>query len=113
RAPDRRRGRTAHDRPDDGRRGSRARERTPGRGLREHEMTNPALLTPTDRDAFVRELGSIVEHSPWVAERAFADGPFGGLPELHAAFERALLGAPVDRKLAVLRAHPDLAVRER
>lgn len=75
-------------------------------------MTNPALLDPTDRAAFVRALGGIVEHSPWVAEEAFADRPFAGLVELHAAFERALLRAPVDARLAVLRAHPDLAVRE-
>ena len=68
---------------------------------------------PTDLPAFVERFGSVVEHSPWVAEAAFAHGPFRDLDALHAAFEAELLAAPPDAQLAILRAHPDLAVRER
>ncbi len=68
------------------------------------------LLAPTDQEAFVAALGGIVEHSPWVAEQAFAQAPFADLTELHGAFAGALLAAPHEAQIAVLRAHPDLAV---
>lgn len=64
---------------------------------------------PTELDAFVERFGSVVEHSPWVAEQVFADGPFGDAAALHAAFEARLLAAPRDAQLAVLNAHPELA----
>lgn len=66
-----------------------------------------------DRDAFVKRFGGVAEHSPWVAELAFQAGPFATLEQLHGAFEEALLAASLDQQLAVLRAHPDLAVAER
>ncbi|KAA8611131.1 allantoinase PuuE [Salipiger aestuarii] len=65
-----------------------------------------------DRAAFVARFGDVVEHSPWVAERAFDlelgaahDRPAG----LANALARVLRTASADERLAVLRAHPDLA----
>ncbi len=58
---------------------------------------------------FVATFGDIAEHSPWVAEEAFASGPFADLEALIAAFENAMQGAPKDAQLALIRAHPDLA----
>lgn len=69
-----------------------------------------SVLDPIEPGPFVAALGSVVEHSPWVAEQAFESRPFADLAELHAAFESALLAAPLEAQLAVLRAHPDLAV---
>ena len=63
-------------------------------------------------DRVVAELGDIFEHSPWVAERALADRPFADVPELHAAMTRIVEQASDDEKLALLRAHPELAGRE-
>ncbi len=63
-------------------------------------------------DRFVAELGDIFEHSSWVAERALADRPFANVPELHAAMTRIVEQASDDEKLALLRAHPELAGRE-
>ena len=66
------------------------------------------------RAEFVERFGGIFEHSPWVAERAFALelGPAhdsaGGL---HNALCRAFRAATDAERLAVLRAHPDLAGR--
>lgn len=71
------------------------------------------LTAGMDRAAFVERFGAVAEHSPWVADAAYDQGPFATLAQLHAAFQEALLRAPVDRQLAVLRAHPDLAVAER
>lgn len=68
------------------------------------------LVAPADRAAFVALLGGVVEDSPWVAEAAWEDGPFADPDALHAAFDRALRSAPRERRIGVLRAHPELAV---
>lgn len=64
---------------------------------------------PTQAGAFVARFGGVVELSPWVAERAFLDGPFIDALSLHAAFHRALHAAERELQLEVLRAHPELA----
>jgi 2-oxo-4-hydroxy-4-carboxy-5-ureidoimidazoline decarboxylase len=66
-------------------------------------------LQALDGGAFAAAFGGIFEHSPWVAERAFAAGPFASVDALHAAMLRVLHDAPRDRQLALLRAHPELA----
>ncbi|MBN2906747.1 MAG: allantoinase PuuE [Rhodobacteraceae bacterium] len=61
---------------------------------------------------FVELYGGIFEHSPWVAERAHALelGPAHDTATgLHSALCRAFRAAPPQDRLAVLRAHPDLA----
>jgi OHCU decarboxylase len=63
------------------------------------------------REAFVERFGPLFEHSPWVAEDAYADGPFADEGELFAALRAAMYAAPRDRQLALIRAHPDLAGR--
>ncbi|MFN3936692.1 MAG: 2-oxo-4-hydroxy-4-carboxy-5-ureidoimidazoline decarboxylase, partial [Gemmobacter sp.] len=65
-----------------------------------------------DRDEFVARFGGVFEHSPWVAERAFdlELGPaHDGAQGLHNALARVFRAATRDERLAVLRAHPDLA----
>ncbi|MEM1303046.1 MAG: allantoinase PuuE [Pseudomonadota bacterium] len=65
-----------------------------------------------DRDSFVTVYGSIFEHSPWIAERAWA-GELGPVHDsatgLHSALARQFRSASHDERLGVLRAHPDLA----
>ena len=65
-----------------------------------------------DRDAFVARFGGVFEHSPWVAERAWAMelGPAHDTAAgLHAAMARAFREGSEEERLGVLRAHPDLA----
>jgi OHCU decarboxylase len=62
-----------------------------------------------DRAAFVERFGPLFEHSPWVAEAAWRDRPFAGREELYEALVAAMYAAPRERKLALIRAHPDLA----
>ncbi len=57
---------------------------------------------------FVAPLGGIFEHSPWVAERAFAARPFPTVSALHDAMMAAVEAASPEEKLALLRAHPEL-----
>ena len=68
-----------------------------------------AEINALDEDAFVRTLGGIFEHSPWVAQRAFADRPFASADALHAAMVAAVDRAGEPQQLALLRAHPELA----
>ncbi|MFN3955787.1 MAG: allantoinase PuuE [Pararhodobacter sp.] len=65
-----------------------------------------------DRETFVARFGGIFEHSPWIAERAWALelGPAHDRPGgLHNALCRMFRAASREERLGVLRAHPDLA----
>jgi len=58
---------------------------------------------------FVSRFGSLYEHSPWVAEQAWNARPFDSLDDLRGAMIEAVRAAPEERKMALIRAHPDLA----
>jgi urate oxidase / 2-oxo-4-hydroxy-4-carboxy-5-ureidoimidazoline decarboxylase len=75
-------------------------------------MTSIGELGRLDRDAFVAEVGFAFESSPWVAEAAWEERPFTSLGELHAAMVRAVERAPEERRLALIRAHPELGGRD-
>ncbi len=60
---------------------------------------------------FAAALGDVAEYSPWVAARAATARPFADRAAVIDAFTGALRDAPSDERLAVLRAHPDLAGR--
>jgi len=64
------------------------------------------------RARFVERFGGVFEHSPWIAERAFALelGPaHDSATGLHNALCRVFRSAPAGDRLGVLAAHPDLA----
>jgi 2-oxo-4-hydroxy-4-carboxy-5-ureidoimidazoline decarboxylase len=60
---------------------------------------------------FVASFGGIAEHSPWVAEHAAGNRPFATRQTMIDAFCAAVRDASQDDKLALIRAHPDLATR--
>jgi OHCU decarboxylase len=62
-----------------------------------------------ERGEFVARLGSVFESSPWVAERAWGSRPFGSFAELYGAMVEVVGGASRERRMALIRAHPDLA----
>lgn len=66
-------------------------------------------INAMDLPAFLAAFGDVAEHSPWVAERALAAAPFPDRDAVIAAFEAAMRSAGKDEKLALIRAHPDLA----
>jgi 2-oxo-4-hydroxy-4-carboxy-5-ureidoimidazoline decarboxylase len=68
-------------------------------------------LNCADRAAFVGALGHLFEHSPWVAEAAWAKRPFRDVSHLHAELCAAMRGAAREQQMALIRAHPDLAGR--
>ena len=62
-------------------------------------------------DAFLARFGDVAEHSPWVAEAASAVRPYASREAMIEAFAAAVAAAPVEARLALIRAHPDLAGR--
>lgn len=72
-------------------------------------MTMIAELNALDRDAFTEALGGIFEHSPWIAAAAWDARPFGDVGALHAAMVAVVGAAPEEARLALVRAHPELA----
>ena len=75
---------------------------------------NPASMQEVNelgREAFIERFGPLFEHSPWVAADAWSDRPFADEDELFEALRSAMYSAPTERKLALIRAHPDLAGR--
>lgn len=70
-----------------------------------------AEMNALDEAAFVAAFGGVFEHSPWVAQRAFAARPFASVAALHAAMAREVDRASDAERLALIRAHPELAGR--
>lgn len=68
-----------------------------------------AAINALDRDAFVSLLGAVFEHSPWVADGAWARRPFADVAALHRAMVEAMRRAGRERQLQLIRAHPELA----
>ncbi len=58
---------------------------------------------------FSAALEGLWEHSPWIVEGAVRQRPFASREDLAAAMWSLVCAAPEESKLALLRAHPDLA----
>ena len=65
-----------------------------------------------DHDAFVETFGGVFEHSPWIAEGAWAARPFASPAALHAAMVGVMRAASPEAKNRLLNAHPELAGKE-
>jgi 2-oxo-4-hydroxy-4-carboxy-5-ureidoimidazoline decarboxylase len=74
-------------------------------------MSQKALsdLNACSKTDFVAALANIFEHSPWVAEQAASARPFAGVKALLDAMKAAVDRAVPELRLALIRAHPDLA----
>jgi 2-oxo-4-hydroxy-4-carboxy-5-ureidoimidazoline decarboxylase len=72
-------------------------------------QTRLSELNTCSKDDFVAALANIFEYSPWIAEKAAGARPFAGLTQLFEAMKAAVERAPSELRLALIRAHPDLA----
>src|SRR5580698_6062831 len=68
-----------------------------------------ADLNACSKDDFVAALANIFEYSPWIAEHAAAARPFAGVTPLFEAMKSAVDRAAPELRLALIKAHPDLA----
>lgn len=66
-------------------------------------------LNGYDEAAFVEWLDGVYEHSPWVATRAASMRPFSTLVALKQGLQQVVSDAPLPERLALIRAHPELA----
>ena len=72
---------------------------------------NIAEINSLARDEFVRVIGPVFEHSPWIAEATWAKRPFASVDILHRALCETVQNAEEEKQLALIRAHPDLVGR--
>jgi 2-oxo-4-hydroxy-4-carboxy-5-ureidoimidazoline decarboxylase len=72
-------------------------------------QTSISELNACDEAAFVAALGNIFEYSPWIAEQAASMRPFAGVRRLFEAMKVAVDHAAPELRLALIKAHPDLA----
>ena len=75
-------------------------------------MASPLTLDQLNHASqmqFAALLSGVYEHSPWIAEQAWAQRPFKSLAQLKHALVQVLRGAGRDAQLALIRAHPELA----
>ena len=70
-----------------------------------------AQLNSFSRDEFVRVVGPVFEHSPWIAEATWAKRPFASVEELHRSLCQTVTDAGEEKQLALICAHPDLVGR--
>lgn len=61
----------------------------------------------SERAEFVNRYGGVYEHSSWVAEAVYDNGDVGG--DLADRLQACVDSASDESKLALIRAHPDLA----
>jgi OHCU decarboxylase len=75
-------------------------------------MYKKNIPTILDRDQFIKIFGWVYEHSPWIADLVYSNGvqdSYNSAEGLHSAMKEVVETANKDRKIALLRSHPDLA----
>jgi 2-oxo-4-hydroxy-4-carboxy-5-ureidoimidazoline decarboxylase len=66
-------------------------------------------LNACSKADFVAALANVFEYSPWIAEKVADTRPFAGVKQLFAAMTAVVDQAGADLRLALIKAHPDLA----
>ena len=75
-------------------------------------MLDMQTVNSMDHDAFMQTFGGVFEHSPWIAERAWAARPYNSPEALHASMVDVVRAASAEDKRRLLNAHPELAGKE-
>jgi 2-oxo-4-hydroxy-4-carboxy-5-ureidoimidazoline decarboxylase len=68
-------------------------------------------INALDQQSFVQVFAMLFEGPPWIVEEAWHRRPFADLDHLYQTFCIIMYEAPVERQVALLRAHPDLVGR--
>ncbi|RZI84325.1 MAG: 2-oxo-4-hydroxy-4-carboxy-5-ureidoimidazoline decarboxylase [Rubrivivax sp.] len=66
-------------------------------------------LNGADQARFTALLDGVYEHSPWIAEQAWAQAPFKSLAQLKYALAQVVRQSSQEAQLGLIRAHPELA----
>ena len=62
-------------------------------------------------EAFATTFGPLFEHSPWIARETWSFRPFASRNDLLSRLVAVLRRAPLEKQVALIEAHPDLAGR--
>jgi 2-oxo-4-hydroxy-4-carboxy-5-ureidoimidazoline decarboxylase len=87
-------------------------DRDSNKSLMAARSTSLAALNEAPKNEFMRVLGDVVEHSPWVVERAFLRRPFLSVDDLNAKLMACIDQAADVEKIELFNRHPELAGRE-
>ena len=68
-----------------------------------------AEVNALSADQFVDRFGFLFEHSPWIVAAAAHRRPFADMAAIEAALAGVLEAATPNQRLALIRAHPELA----
>ena len=68
-------------------------------------------LNSLSLEPFIQLVGPVFEQSPWIAQAAWPKRPFASAAALHGALCEIVRESDDERKLALIRAHPDLVGR--
>jgi 2-oxo-4-hydroxy-4-carboxy-5-ureidoimidazoline decarboxylase len=71
-------------------------------------MLKLAELNAMDQERFTGALSGIFEHSPWIVAEAVKRRPFQSTDDLYSALCETVVKASADKRLSLIRAHPDL-----
>lgn len=74
-------------------------------------MITLTQLNSLSREEFVRIVGPVFEHSPWIAEVTWHVKPFINVEQLHAALCRTAEQGGETKQVQLIQAHPDLVGR--
>lgn len=68
-------------------------------------------LNTLDQSDFIAALGGIFEGPPWIVGDVWRSRPFGSVDALYSSLCQVMFSAPIERKVALIQAHPDLVGR--
>jgi 2-oxo-4-hydroxy-4-carboxy-5-ureidoimidazoline decarboxylase len=66
-------------------------------------------INALDQEQFVAALGGLFEGPPWIVTSAWQRRPFERARDLWDALCNVMYSAPLEQRIALIRAHPDLA----
>jgi OHCU decarboxylase len=70
-----------------------------------------AQINSLSCEEFVRVIGPVFEHSPWIADAAWPSRPFSNLEQLHKILTGIVRDASEEQQVKLIQAHPDLVGR--
>ena len=70
-----------------------------------------STVNALERAEFVRAVGPVFEHSPWIAQAVADRRPFASVADLWEAMCAVVRASSVERQMELIRAHPDLVGR--
>ncbi|MGI8966100.1 MAG: 2-oxo-4-hydroxy-4-carboxy-5-ureidoimidazoline decarboxylase [Limisphaerales bacterium] len=70
-----------------------------------------AQINSLSREEFIRLIGPVFEHSPWITEATWEKRPFANLDQVHFGLCQTVWNANEAEKIKLIQAHPDLVGR--